>query len=489
MPPTTRNKSGSGSRKSGSSGRKSGSSGRKASSQDRLDKENAELKRKLAQYEAEEASTTSKKPPKASSTAKKPPKDPPIPSNVGAKALTKDQVTKEEMAAIQKAINHHTFCATIFLPAAGTPIWNRVMEKIYLSLDPRPSPESDDMNQWITTRGNVCGSAYNGTRTYIGGQLKKSVYEYARNHGGSFPSLVKIQNIADRTIKLFLSPGEEANASIKAEVKENIDLFKWYWDILLGRCCPSGTKLWESNTKYYTLVSDKKSPITPQMEAFIVVNFLNNYQYWRLRYDLELIHPKIPIQRKPKTYKVPPLKEGETDKGWSLTTVIRKKGGKAQKVIYYHTKEWETKYTKSDAGSSVSGGWTKEGKLLFIKWVGMVQAARNRRGTRAMEDLIWRSLRADYSIEAKDPEVEDLVAKRSVAQESEADIDWDAAIGFNLFSGKEANNSANDGPAEGDEAEKSDNPSDDEHQQEGSDHSGSSEENELQSESDNDEDE
>jgi hypothetical protein len=57
------------------------------------------------------------------------------------------------------------------------------------------------------------------------------------------------------------------------------------------------------------------SPITPQMEAFIVVNFLNHYQYWRLRYDLELIHPKIPIQKKPKAYKVPPLKEGETNKG------------------------------------------------------------------------------------------------------------------------------------------------------------------------------
>jgi hypothetical protein len=101
-----------------------------------------------------------------------------------------------------------------------------------------------------------------------------------------------------------------------------------------------------------------------------------------------------------------------------------------------------------------------------------------------MEDLIWRSLRADYSsIEADDPEVEELVARRSVAQESEADIDWDSAIGFNLFGGKEANDSAN-GPAEGNEAEKSDNPSDDEHQQEGSDHSGSSEENEHTIQSD-----
>jgi hypothetical protein len=178
----------------------------------------------------------------------------------------------------------------------------------------------------------------------------------------------------------------------KAKVKGNINHFKWYWDILLGRCCPSGTKLWESSTKYYILFPDKKSPFTPQMEAFIVIYFLNNYQYWQLHYNLELIHPKIPSKKKRKMYVVPPLKEGETDKEWSMATVIRKKGGKAVKVIYDHTDEWDTKYSKSDAGSSVSGGWTKEGKLLFIQWVERVQAARDRCGTRAMEDLIWRAL-------------------------------------------------------------------------------------------------
>jgi hypothetical protein len=109
----------------------------------------------LAQYEAEEAQKSAKNPHKDSSTTKKPPKDPKIPSNVGAKALTKDQVTKDKMTAIQKAINHHTFCATIFLPAAGDPIWTKVMQKIYLSLDPPPSPDPEDMSLWITTRANI----------------------------------------------------------------------------------------------------------------------------------------------------------------------------------------------------------------------------------------------------------------------------------------------------------------------------------------------
>jgi hypothetical protein len=106
-----------------------------------------------------------------------------------------------------------------------------------------------------------------------------------------------------------------------------------------------------------------------------------------------------------------------------------------------------------------------------------------------MEELIWRSLRTEYFIEADNPQVEDLDTRRSVALDSEEDIDWDAAIGFtNLFGGNEANDSAN--PA-GNEAEKSDNPSADERQEEedSEQHSGSSSEaeNELQSEEDDDE--
>jgi hypothetical protein len=149
------------------------------------------------------------------------------------------------------------------------------------------------------------------------------------------------------------------------------------------------------------------------MEALIVVNFLNNYQYWRLRYNLEPTHPNIAIQKNPKTYVVPPLKEGKTNKGWSMTTIIWK-GNKAEKVIYYHAEEWDTMYSKSDAGStSVSGRWTKEGKLLFISWVKRIGAARNHEGTRAMQDLIWRALQADYSIQADNPEVvENQVARR-----------------------------------------------------------------------------
>jgi hypothetical protein len=99
-----------------------------------------------------------------------------------------------------------------------------------------------------------------------------------------------------------------------------------------------------------------------------------------------------------------------------------------------------------------------------------------------MEDLIWRALRTEYSIQADNPEVDNLVTSRLVAGESEEGINWDAAIGFNLFGGNEANGSAN--PA-GNQAEKCDNPSGDEHQ-DNSEHSGSSEENEHQSESDED---
>jgi hypothetical protein len=89
-------------------------------------------------------------------------------------------------------------------------------------------------------------------------------------------------------------------------------------------------------------------------------------------------------------------------------------------------------------------------------------------------------------IDAENPEVDNLVTRRSVTRESKEGINWDAVIGFNLFGGNEANDSAN---PEWDEAEKSDNLSADEHQEEDSDHhSGSSEENEHTFQSDEDKD-
>jgi hypothetical protein len=180
------------------------------------------------------------------------------------------------------------------------------------------------------------------------------------------------------------------------------------------------------------------------MEAFIILNFLNNYQYWRLRYNLELIHPNIAIQKKQKCMSYRPLKRVRPTK----------------------VGPWPP-----------SSGRKVEGKLLFINWVERVGAAHNHHGTHAMVDLIWRALQTDYSIQADNLEVENLVTRRSVAWESKADINWDAAIGFNLFGANEANDCAN---PTGNEAH--------EHQEKDSDHSGSSEENKQTFQSDEDED-
>jgi hypothetical protein len=73
------------------------------------DKENADLKRKLTQYEAQEEKKT----------PKKPPKDRNIPPLAGTIVLRKDEVSKDEKDAITKSINFHTFSSTIFLHAGG----------------------------------------------------------------------------------------------------------------------------------------------------------------------------------------------------------------------------------------------------------------------------------------------------------------------------------------------------------------------------------
>jgi hypothetical protein len=60
-----------------------------------------------------------------------------------------------------------------------------------------------------------------------------------------------------------------------------------------------------------------------------------------------------------------------------------------------------------------------------------------------MEDLILKALRRAHSIQANNPQVETLSQRHAIAEEVEGDINWDAAIGFDLFGGDEANDSAN----------------------------------------------
>lgn len=389
-----------------------------------LDKENAE--EVIQQKELEIAELKRRLSDQNVNSAKKPAKDPKNRTVVGIKPLTQDQLEKEEKDAIMKAIGLHTFNSTVFLPATGD-AWRKVMLEIYKRMDPRPSDDNGEADHWIHTRANIAGGKYNETRTYISGQQKKALYSYRNTHG-RFPPLDKIEAIAKRTIKLTLTKEEENNPQIQAEVAANIDLFKWYWDVLIAKSIPQNTKFWEQKTKLYKKISDKRSPITPQVEAFIVVNFRNNYSYWQKFYQVKQLHPNIPtISKKPKLFQFPDLPEGQEDPTYRIVTIPPENGRLQRTVIYYDGEEWETKYSKSDAGSSVSGGWTDEGKILFVSWVGKVKAARKTRQSRAKEELIFQALRADYGVRSNNQQVEVAVRRREQAN-VEVGINWNEVI-------------------------------------------------------------
>jgi hypothetical protein len=98
--------------------------------------------------------------------------------------------------------------------------------------------------------------------------------------------------------------------------------------------------------------------------------------------------PKNSHPKKPKTYEVPLLKEGEIDKGWSLTTFIRKKGGKkAVNVIYYHTDEWTLSTPNPMLGLVlVVAGQRRANFCLLSGWKGSKQHVT------IMELVQWRTL-------------------------------------------------------------------------------------------------
>jgi hypothetical protein len=128
MAPTTHN----------STGKKSAAAAAAAA----LDEENAELKRKFRQMEEEKAASRPAMSPKSG------PEYPKTNTMVGTKVMKKGEVSKAETSSITIAISFFVFCSTIFVLPAGGNIWYKVMQKIYIALDPKPSEYIDDI--WHT---------------------------------------------------------------------------------------------------------------------------------------------------------------------------------------------------------------------------------------------------------------------------------------------------------------------------------------------------
>ena len=178
------------------------------------------------------------------------------------------------------------------------------------------------LDNYILTYKAACNKGVNDKRNYAQSQMRNTALAYLREFD-RLPATNTILGCATRKLRL--------------DNDLHVQVFKWYWDKLLG--CVVGVKRkengWATNVKYYKMISSAKCAthpdrplITSYVEAFLVLLYDSCHEKWTKMHKW--------------------LKH---NKGKSLADCDKKFRGK---------------YTRQDGGQQLFGGWTEEGLTRFM---------------------------------------------------------------------------------------------------------------------------
>ena len=292
---------------------------------------------------------------------------------------------KEEKSGITNCVAKHVWKLIGFMPLKPD-LQAGIMRLVYSKLDPPPPKQEVSESYWVKSRVNIVGSVFNQIRSYISGNLRKAIFTYVTKHcDKKWPNLDKIRACALRTIEV--TAPEDATDEEKEEAASNMEVFVFYWDGLLPYAGPPTTKMWDKNVRHIYRITDpvsySNSPIAAQMEAHLVVCLENNWQYWQNWYALEQKFPNHTLARAPKD-KIPPQGDRAHTDGYFEEPATKK--------VYFFGPKFDTLYSKANAGSCVTGGWSDEGKQRFTN---LVRDIRNNRQTQRnydMEDMVFEAV-------------------------------------------------------------------------------------------------
>jgi len=318
-------------------------------------------------------------------------------------AVTPGKVANKEVPedvgkVISIAVNKHIWCWLPFFPEAPTDA-KKWKQKIYTSLRP---PDDTNFGVWSTKYGDYAVSCINETRSYHQGEVKKVCEAYYEENGDTMPDVDLLKACATRDIDLTI----EANRT----------LFIWYWDVLLPCVTGRKNKTWKEEIRRYNLIMDGersvpwfKTPkkcgyITPQQEAFACVCIENMLDNWT---NL-LILDKHPDRKGRKVSSAPKDLEDKAEKylGRKLTPEDRAKqyvkavNKKKNQVIWTFGNKFRGKYSVNDGGSSLTSGWSDEGKQVFTDLAKLVKAARARPDCREAEEYVLELVKKKHDLVA-----------------------------------------------------------------------------------------
>ena len=163
---------------------------------------------------------------------------------------------------------------------------------------------------------------------------------------------------------------------------------------------PTAKRPWHRVSEYHYDGDETKKHVTAGTKAFIVVCWENYLKVWQKQYE-----------------------HTQTSEGENLPKP-RKKGANDYSA---EDLEYLAKWTSSDRGSTVYGGWHKNAKEYYITWAKNVRDARAVARCLTVEERGMMDLRAKLGITA-DTEEEYLRTKRrkstQTARSQEEDIEF-----------------------------------------------------------------
>ena len=301
--------------------------------------------------------------------------------------LTLNECPDGEKISIIASVAHHVWTRFVFMPPPGL-LQKTMMEITYDNMDPKIPEDEISKEDWVISRSNVVGNILNNMRGYVTGALKKVVRKCALECDGEWPDLEKITACALRTIPL-VAPDNATEAEL-AEVAQNMDVFVFYWDQILPHALPQKTEFWGSTVRYQRTIThpDPKryveSPITTQVEGFTILCLENCWDYWKNWQELQDKFPSKKLMKCPKD-DVPDEGTPQYDKGYFVD--------KNSNTVYFFGPKFETKYTKSNAGSKITAGWSQKGLNRFGELCQQIRTARMSPKNHEIEEMVLRRVR------------------------------------------------------------------------------------------------
>jgi hypothetical protein len=127
-----------------------------------------------------------------------------------------------------------------------------------------------------------------------------------------------------------------------------------------------------------------ESPITTQVEGFGILCLENCWDYWKNWQELRDKFPSKRLLRCPKD-DLPDEDTPQYDKGYFVD--------KNSNTVYFFGPKFETKYTKSNAGSKITAGWSQKGLNRFGELCQQIRTARMSPQNNEIEEMVLRRVR------------------------------------------------------------------------------------------------